>query len=742
LTGIGFYQPERTIQLVHDLLGDPVEPEGSDGPFALQVAQHDVGHAIAPRLREVAYHLEHVPAACDLLWQLGRDDDCGRTQRDEQPLGVLSKLVGYEAGKPLVYQEAVVDRVVAWLADDPTPGAAGATPLRLLQPITEKGGTTTRSSGWTLEFGSFFVAASATAPLRQRVRALAAAHLAAPDLRVAVDAVALLEGFLREPVAFFGRTVPDGISESWRDEQLAVLDVLRQAAETGGLHPLTALRARQAVAWQARRGSAAVREAARQAWQVITDRYQLDLLIELSGSPAIDDEDLDADPFDHEARRVRADNRRDRLIDQLLAEDASAELLDRLEDLCDLLGRAGKGPANPAPLLWSLGERDPERGAELAELLAQAPDRSFTSALRPLLAALVAVAAKRAVEIAHAALDDGSAVKARAVAGGWTWPPWAWSDQELRGVFDRLVCHGDPITRSTAMDRLRTLAHDDPAAATATVLAVRIDSSIVAEAVATLLVELHDRGHPLKDPAAVSRILHSLTPLPDLGRYWVGELLRRLAQAHLLAVTKFLLDRIDLACDQAEDTDRLEAVPFGWTAVPEGQRAADLPGAAEALRLVRDAVLEPDWAHEWWTPQLFAALADGYGEPALDVLCEFIVAGDEAHVLASAQLLREAPHGFVLQRVSFVAEFLAAARGIGADCLSEAEGALRASAFGGVRTRTPGEPDPEAVTLRDRSRELAAALPPGPARSFYKRLADDAEQEIVDDLRRDDEQRP
>ncbi len=610
LARIGYYQPERTLKLVEDLLGDPVEPETREGLFAFQVTQHDVDHALALRLGEVAHHLEHVPVVCDLLWRLGRDDDCERKQRDEHPLKVLSKLAGYEAGKPLAYQQAVVDCVVAWLAHDPTAGATGTTPLRLLQPMTEKGGTTTRSSGWALEFGSFFVSAAATAPLRRRVRDLAAAHLTVPDLRLAVDAVALLEGFLREPVAFFGGTVPDGIADSWREEQLTVLEVLRRAAEEGGLHPLTALRAREAVWWQARHGRAAVREAARSVWQVITDRYPLDLLVELSGSPAVNDEDLDANPFDHEAASVRAADRRDRLVDELLTENADAAVLDRLEALCCLLERAGKGPANPAPLLWRLPERAPDRGAELAELLAQGPDRPLTWALRPLLAALVAVAPNRAVEIAHVALNDETIVKGRAVAGAWAWAPWVWSDQEMRGVFERVVRNDDPITRSTAIGRLRTLAHDDPTMATATALEVRIDSSIVAEEIAALLVsELHDRGHPLRDPVAVNRLLNSLTPLADLGGYWMGELLRRLAQEHLLVVTRFFLDRINLARDQAEDMDRVEAIPFEWKATPKGHRVAELPGATEALQLVRDAMLEPDWAHEWWIPRLFAALA-------------------------------------------------------------------------------------------------------------------------------------
>jgi hypothetical protein len=740
LSGLGFYQPERTLELVEDLLTDPVEPESRSELFALEVTQHDLDHAIAGRLAEVAYHLEHVSAVCDLLWQLGRDDACDRPQRDEHPLSVLSKLAGYEATKPLAYQEAVVDQVVTWLGDHPTAGAAGKTPLGLLQAITEKGGTTTRSSGWALEFGSFYLDAARTAQLRRRVRDLAAVHLTAPDVRVAADAVALLEGFLREPVAFYGGTVPDGAAESWRDEQLGVLEVLQDAAETGGLQPLVALRVREAVTWQARHGQNAVQLAARWAWQVVTDRYSLDLLVELSGAFALHDEDLDSDPFDHEARHASAAARRDQLIDQLLTEHSPAELLDYLETLCGLFGLAGKGPVNPTPLLWRLGERAPDRAAELAELLAQGTERPLISALRPLLAAVLAAAPARAVEIAQIALDDGSVARARAVAGAWAWPPWPWSSQELRSVFAQVISHEDPVTRTAALGRLRTLAHEDPGAAAAAALDVQIDSSAVAEEVATLLVhDLYDRGYPLPDPAAVNHLLRSLAPLPDLGGYWVGELLRRLAQEHLLAVTRFLLERINLARDEDATTVRVEAVPFQWTAASEGQRVADLPGAAAALRLVRDAALEPDSAHQWWTPKLFAALAGGYGELALQVLREFVDARDEAHVLGAARLLTEAPNRFVLDQVPFVVEVLATAHRLDADCLSQVESALWGSAFGGVRMRTPGEPDPEDTRLRDRARELAMVLPLGPARSFYRRLARDAEANIADDLRRDDE---
>jgi hypothetical protein len=742
LAEIGFYQPERMLALAGDVLDDPVEPEARGTLYRQDVTQHEVDHAAAARLREVAHHLEYLPEACELLWQLGRDDDCEPTPRGGHPLSVLSELVGYEPGKPLAYQQAVVDRVAAWLAANPSAGAAGVTPLGLLTPVTAKSGPTTSLSGWTVEMGSFFVSAAATLPLRRRVLDLAVAHLGADDLQVAIDASGVLERFLREPAAYFGNTLSndDEMAEQWRDEQLAVLHHLRQAAENGNLHPVVALHAREAVAWHARRGQDAVREAARALWQLLTDRYNLDLLIELAGTPFGDDDDLDGDRRNYQAHMARAAARRDRLVDALLADYTPSALMDHLESLVGQLARSGKRSPNPNQLLWRMAERSPDRGGELADLLALAPDRPITVALQPLLAGLVSLASERAVTIAHSALDDPSLVKARAVAQAWAWAAWAWSDEPVRRVFDRVISHPDSGVRAIAIDRLRTLAHSDPAAATAALLDVCIDSLDVADEVAAVLVhELHDQGHPLSDPSAVDRLLNHLKPLTSLGQYWVEELLRQLTQQHLLAVTRFFLDRMAHASDHAGNGDFLEVVPFDWRVASEGQRVADLPGADEALRLVRDAALEPDWAYQRWTSHLFAALADGYDTLALEVLNEFVTTGMKAHVVAAATLLEQAPSTFVLDRVPFVADLVTAARTINSDCLTRVRGALWSSAIHGSYSRTAGKPSPRDIELHDGARSVAADLPPGPARTFYKQLAADAEQRMADDLRRDAE---
>lgn len=108
-------------------------------------------------------------------------------------------------------------------------------------------------------------------------------------------------------------------------------------------------------------------------------------------------------------------------------------------------------------------------------------------------------------------------------------------------------------------------------------------------------------------------------------------------------------------------------------------------------------------------------------------------------MIAAATLLEEAPTTFVLDRAQFVADLLAVARSISSDCLTRVSGALWATAIGGAYSRAAGEPAPRDIQLRDRARSIATTLPPGPARTFYKRLTSNAEQRIADDLRRDAE---
>ena len=64
--------------------------------------------------------------------------------------------------------------------------------------------------------------------------------------------------------------------------------------------------------------------------------------------------------------------------------------------------------------------------------------------------------------------------------------------------------------------------------------------------------------------------------------------------------------------------------------------------------------------------------------------------------------------------------------------------ALWGATISGVRSGTPGEPFPEAVEQRDRSRQIAKQLPTGSLEEqFYSDMAESAERDIAREAKDD-----
>lgn len=65
-------------------------------------------------------------------------------------------------------------------------------------------------------------------------------------------------------------------------------------------------------------------------------------------------------------------------------------------------------------------------------------------------------------------------------------------------------------------------------------------------------------------------------------------------------------------------------------------------------------------------------------------------------------------------------------------------GALWGATISGVRSGTPGEPFPETIEQRDKSREIAKDLPAGSIeKRFYTDMAKSADRDILRDMDHD-----
>ena len=69
------------------------------GPKSYEDTHSDVLRQLPALLRQISYTLDYLPRCCNLLWELGRDDDRMPHSKPDHAIRVLTDLGGYEIGK-------------------------------------------------------------------------------------------------------------------------------------------------------------------------------------------------------------------------------------------------------------------------------------------------------------------------------------------------------------------------------------------------------------------------------------------------------------------------------------------------------------------------------------------------------------------------------------------------------------------------------------------------------------------
>lgn len=729
LAGVALYQPEPVLRLVRDLLEDPAEPQTEAGLFGRTIGQDDIIGAMGALLRPIGSHLDHVPAVCRLLWQIGKDDTRDRNRTTDHPLRVFTDIAGYLPGKWAVFQQSVLDTVVTMLDAGERAGKAGVSPLALLAPITAKDGMTTRSDGDSLAIRPFTVSPDNIQPLRERVRGLALRYLFSEDLSLAHDAVILLEAFLRDPLGGFGHEVTDEERQVWRPEQTVTHRELQDAVERTPLHPAVALRVRRAVSWHARDGHSDMRSAAQQTWRYLTDRYALDLQAAVSGGGHLDD-DLDVDVRDRPERDRRQAARQERLVDTLLAR-GPADILTELEQMGIALRAAGNSVNDLGMVLGQVCERDTAKAQFLGQLLLLAPEPHTTPWLATVLAALASTAPAHAAALGNAALDTRMPSKAIATALAWSTSGWNWDDTALREVFDRLLAHPDPVVRTRAVCRLHFVKHDHPGEVVALALGVDMEDQGVAAAVAEVLTNSSAPGHILTRDADVDRLLTMWEPLPGFDDYQIPEMLRRLGHTHPERVATFFLHRAARAAQTQPGDGSLEVIPLQWAL---DTRTGDPARRGDALRRIRDEDANKIRVQD--RAMIFAAIAGEFDDTAMTVLRELLATPTEHSVQRAVDLLGGASRTSIFDQQPFIIELLDAAASLGKDVGERVQRLLASTTSGSLPPTAFADSSIMDAQIHDRAQQLARTLPSGTARSFYDLVASQARARIGEEQRR------
>ena len=739
LEQVAVYQPKKTLALVEYAIRNPAtKPEDPELSIIYEFTNNDVLHQVPRLLRRISYTLDFLPRCCNLLWELGRDDDRALNSHPDHAMRVLTDLASYDIGKPSVVHHGILD-VVEKLLEDPGSREHVHSPLDIITPMLAKAGHSTRSEGHKLVFRPFVLKREDVKAIRQRSIALLVDCLSSNSLKVLSRALQSLGHALQEPIREFEVEISDEDREQWRSEQLEILVHIADLAQISP-EPIR-LRIREILSWhQSYSASDAVRNKAEAIVASMPESLEARLTEELAHPFHLGDrlpEEREGDDG-HRRHQERIEQTQRALVAEFLSHSGSASTAHRLlTGRIQALTDAGV-QTNPQVILGILGDSDPEFAAGLCDIIVDDPNGALAPYLQPLLSNVRIWNAERARGIGQRALAGSSNILCRGVALSYQYHGWAGNaTTEDIEIIRELLGHPDMYGRRFAIGSLGALAEARQRDAIDLAKGVEVgDNVILAKELCELFVagRLHFGDLTADD---INAFLSKLEDTQDIDDFYINAFLVKASEQDAKAVVGLLLTRIRSKSTKGIGYHALPSLGFQNPLIG----LATSPGKETFLREIRDASLEPGWPIDYWVPQLFREVSSGFESAAsLKVLEEWINSGNADKIKSAAHLVSGAQQTFVFKHVAFVSNLLERAQVAGDDCYQSVTSGLASSALSGGYSGTPGEPMPRYVEIREQASAVASQYDAGsPAYRFYVSLAESADAFISEQLRRDEE---
>ena len=740
LEKVAVHQPEMTLKLVEYAIRNPAtKQESPEWAQIYEYTHSDVLRQLPTLLRQISYTLKYLPRCCDLLWELGRDDNRNLHSNPDHGVRVLADLGGYAIGKPFIVTSRVLDTIEK-LLEDPGSHSHFHSPFDIIDPMLAKTGFSTHAEGYNLVRRTFSLKYESIKSIRQRALSLIGRCLFSTNLRISLRALASMELALDEPRPYLNMSISDEDREQWRLEQLEILSLIADLAQRS-TEPVILNRIRRILLWHRRDSpSDEVRNKADAIVSSIPESSELRLTQELMDPFHMDDWQPNGESGDDDSRlrqEKSAQTRRDLVVEFIRHTEHAGKAYEILTDRMQAICAASVQP-HPHTFLGILGNTDPEFAADLCDIIVNNPNGPLAPHLHSLLTNVRKWSAERARGIGQRALRAGSNILCSGIA-------WSYSSQGLADaatpedveVIRELLDHEDTNVRRLAIGSLSALAEAHPRVAIDLAMGVEVGDNVhLAEEMCQLFFDGH--GIPFRELTSdeLKTLLSKLEDVQKIEYYFINTFLVKASEQDARAVVGFLLTRIKKKDDEAN----YHALPISEFQDPLIGLAAS-PDHENILREIRDISLEPVSSGEYWIPQLFReASLDFESAVSLAVLNEWINSGDAARIQSAARLVSRAHPAFVFKNVEFTTNLLERAYVASSDCYRSVASNLTSSAISGTRSGTPGQPMSEDVALRDQALAAKSQFNAGsPSYNFYAYLAKWAEASIRDDLLRDEE---
>ncbi len=741
LERVAYFQPAKTLELVECALQNPRQAiEDTQGWLPREYGHGDVLCSLPPILRGIAFNFEYLPRCCDILWQLGSDDERPKNPYPEHAMRVLCELASYNINKPISVNFAVVDAVENRLKQ-PDAHEHKHSPLDVLDPLLAKEGESERPEGYGVLLQSFPVNFKTTKPIREKALLLLSKCARHPSTKVILRALRSLVDFLNPPRSLYGRVVSRDEVNRWLPEQMKALKIIDDLVSRTK-DPIVHLQVASDLQWLAKLSDQKdLAEKAKSIIEAIPNSFDLRIHRAIWQKYG---QDWDGEDFGSYQARVNDELKQ--VVTIFLASFNDGK--NAFDFLNGLLGRFLECgiQVQPSDFMHLLASANPELATEICRLIVSKSSSHLSIHLNWLLSGLREKTLAKAMEIIDMVIKSGIPVLCSSVAYGYAQQRWAQKmGQDEITVIEALLAHSDKeVKRQTAQALGRF-----PNSLRGEAIRLALDFDInedkdLADALCRTFNTNPQYGIPpgQLDEEDLEAILSKLVIVKEFtsGLHYVDQFLKYCSSLIPEAIVDFWLKRMDIA-EKKNKTPSYEYQPIPHLFFLDGLEAiSSNPNYLDQLRRVRDRALYPTSTNRFYLPRLFAAMSSGFSPLCLAVLDEWIESDDVDRITGVGLLVREAPRGFVFSSTDFVSILIEKSYAAGPDCYRSVKSGLFSSAALGGKHGAPGQPMVEDTKLRDQAKEVSSRFQRGSlTQRFYLSLAEYAEEQIRDDLAEDEE---
>lgn len=718
VTAVAYYQPGRTLDFAEHLI--------REGTYL-----RDLPNLI----KYAAYNFEHLPRACECLWELGKSDNRVLHQHPGHAIRILSELCAVEPNKPIDYNEVVVEFGLSLLNQEASWKHA-YTPFDVLEGILKTEGHTTTSNGRSISFGAFLVSFSAVSALRDKVINAAINLFTHTNTKVAVLAAKFLHGGLRYPMGILNMQISTEARDTWTEEFVKTLEKIEGAMRGKELDPLVLIELVRSMSWHAHYAEGETTPIAKRLIASLPQSLEFRTTLTL-----IDGYGHLLERLDHEQREREWNQHLTTLTSDLISAYPDGERLRAFIEvvLANIEQNYANGSASPHVLYWRLIQSSPPLAQATVENALQCTGSKTTQFAGIALSKLLGENHTYGLSIARQFIETDSLDLHAAIGRAYcsTEPKDEGYAEEDMALLREVLSSKDQWVARNAVEAIRAVAKNNKSLAIELLKCVDIGiSSKVADDVFFLFERDEMIPFRLLTDEDIEHFLKKLMSIPELDGHWIETFLSEVSRHHAKRAATFFMDRVEHAV-KTNDWHYRPCNHGPYLHVPLRFRESEEFGSI--LRQVSQWMKshpDKDYQFKHRAGELFDAMFSPFNGELLGFIQDWIDVSTPADMRVISQILNEARPNFVFEQRAFVVRFLDKAKQHGKEVLDDAVSALYRSAITGLKSGTPGEPFPQDLMMRDEAEKVLQEIPRfAPAYRLFESLKRHAEEDINRSLR-------